>query len=198
VGVEVFVTVLRVGVVSGEGVGSIESAVERVVVPRAEVVLLGVNVELLTCIEQIRRRGIRIRRAARITTQHHAISVVGISLKDSCAGVVDKLPCRTVAVIEQILRSIDSIAFRLAEDIIADDIDGGIGACCLLEYLCIAGMIICVNEVIGYCAIYSLLDTVSIGIVLVAGRSRSFRDAAFTFYSCAKELCLHCCSGYFT
>ena len=67
---------------------------------------LGVNVELLTCIEQIRRRGIRIRCAGQIAAQHHAIGIVGVVLKDSCAGVVDKLPCRAVAVVEQVLRRI--------------------------------------------------------------------------------------------
>jgi hypothetical protein len=47
-----------------------------------------------------------------------------------------------VAVIEQILRSILISTFGLAEDIIADDIDGTIGACCLLEYLRTPGLII--------------------------------------------------------
>jgi hypothetical protein len=55
VAVEIPVEGLRVGAVSGEGVHAVESAVERVVIPRAEVVLLGVNVELLTCVEQILR-----------------------------------------------------------------------------------------------------------------------------------------------
>ena len=50
-----------------------------------------------------------------------------------------------MAVVEQILRSIDGVAFGLAEDIITDNIDSGIGACCLLEYLCIPGVVIGVD-----------------------------------------------------
>ena len=146
---------LRVRLVSGEGVGSIESAcplgaVERVVIPRAEVVLLGVNVELLTCVEKVRRRGIRIRCATWIAAQHHAIGIVGVVLKDSCAGVVNELPCRAVAVVEQILRSILISTFALAEDVITDDVTGArdfgflagdVLRLSLLEDLCVPGMV---------------------------------------------------------
>ena len=50
--VEVFVEGLRVLVVSGEGIDTVESSIQRIIVAGAEIVLLGIGVELFAGVKR--------------------------------------------------------------------------------------------------------------------------------------------------
>jgi hypothetical protein len=61
--------------IAGIRVNAVEGAVVLVVVPRAEVVLLGIGVELLAGVEQIRPGG---RSGCGIAAEHDTVTVVGV------------------------------------------------------------------------------------------------------------------------
>ena len=86
-----------------------------------------------------------VRCRTRIAAQHYAIAVIGITVCYGCAVRLYKLPCRAVAVVQQILWIIG--VGCLGKNVIANDIARFVRAIIFYKHLRIAGMVILVDEV---------------------------------------------------